>query len=86
MHLPESVENLVRAISDTYDRSMYKKFLNLKTRIDTSSKDDIHNRYASVCVPPAFEIIRGELIKLDTTKHEVRELEDQFSILSVSDN
>ena len=85
MHIPESVEHLIRAINDTYARSTYNNFLNLKTRIDTSSNDDVRNRYASLCVPSAFEIIRSELIKVCSIQHEVRDGENSVTIVSAPD-
>ena len=85
MHIPESVEHLIRAINDTYDRSTYKNFLKLKTMIDTSSNNDVRNKYASLCVPSAFGIIRSELIKVYSTKHELSKGEDSVTIASVSD-
>ena len=86
MHIPESVENLIRAVKDTYDRSAYNNFLKLKTRIDTSSKDDVRNKYALLCVPSAFEIIRSELIKVYSEKHEVMFDKDCVTVSSVSDS
>ena len=35
---------------DSYNRLAYSKFLNMKTRIGTSFKDDTRNKYALFCV------------------------------------
>ena len=56
MHLPEALRNLLSSIMDSYNRSAYSKFLNMKTRIETSFKDDTRSKNALFCVQPAFDI------------------------------
>ena len=86
MHLPESLENLLKSVKNSYERSAYRNFLNMKTRIDTSFKDDVRNQYASLCVQPGFEIIRTGLIKVESIKHSVEKVGDMMCVTSVSDN
>ena len=71
-----------------YDRSAYSKFLNMKTRIDTSFKDDTRNQYAFFCVQPAFDIIRLELNKVESIKNniQVEKADNNMIVTSVSDN
>ena len=33
MHIPESVQNLIRAVKDTYDRLAYNNFMKLKPEL-----------------------------------------------------
>ena len=56
MHLPEALRNLLNSIMASYNRSAYSKFLNMKTRIETSFKDDTRSKHALFCVQPAFDI------------------------------
>ena len=86
MHLPESLENLLKSVKTSYECSAYRNFLNMKTRIDTSFKDDVKNKYASLCVQPRLEIIRTELIKVESIKHSVETVGDIMCVTSVSDN
>ena len=86
MHLPEAVGNLIRAVKDSYARLTFNNFQKtFKTRIDTTSNEDVRNKYASICVQFAFEIIRGELIKVYSIQHEVNKAEDRLTVTSVSD-
>lgn len=86
MHLPEALQHLLKSVKDSYDRSAYSNFLNLKTRIDTSSKDETRNRYAIFCVQPAFDIIRSELNKVESIKYHVEKVDSCMEVTSVSDN
>ena len=86
MHLPEALRNLLNSIMDSYNRSAYSNFFNMKTRIGTSFKDDTRNKYALFCVQPAFDIIRSELNKMESIKHNVEKADDNIIVTTVSDN
>ena len=86
MHLPESLENLLKSVKTSYECSAYHNFLNMKTRIDTSFKDDVKNKYASLCVQPRLEIICTELIKVECIQHSVETVGDIMCVTLVSDN
>ena len=85
VHLPEALRNLLNSIMDSYNSSAYSKFLNMKTRIDTSFKHDTRNKYALFCVQPAFDI-RSELNKMESIKHNVVKADDNIIVTLVSDN
>ena len=86
MHLPEALRNLLNSIMDSYNRSAYSKFLNMKTRIETSFKDDTRSKNVLFCVQPAFDIIRSELNKMESIKHNVVKADDNMIVTSVSGN
>ena len=69
---------MLNSIMDSYNRSAYSKSLNMKTRIDTSFKDDTRNKYALFCVQPAFDIISSELNKMESIKHNVEKADDNI--------
>ena len=86
MHLPEALKNLLKSVNDSYDRSAYSKFLNMKTRIDACFKDDTRNQYALFCVQPGFDIIRSGLNKVESIKHNIEKADNNMIVTSVSDN
>ena len=86
MHLPESLQNLLKSVKNSYERSAYSKFLIMKTRIDTSFKDDVRNKYATFCVQPGSEIVRAELNKVESIKDSIEKVGDRIVVTSVSDN
>ena len=59
---PWITRNLAEVSKNSFERSAYYNFLNMKTRIDTSFKVDVRNKYASLCEQPGFEIICTEMI------------------------
>ena len=57
MRLPEAVEHLSNFIDDTYAKSSFNRYENLKIRIDHRNNDEDLIRYSLLCNSKSFQMV-----------------------------
>ena len=70
MHLPESVKNLAVFIDESFAKSSYTRYHNLKTKIDFRNTDETLLKFSLLCNDKAFSIINEEMRKLKSDNLE----------------
>ena len=82
MRLPEAIENLSSFIDETYAKSSFNRYANLKTKIDQRNTDGELIKFSLMCNPKAFQIVNDELRILESVKFEIIEESDEtYSVI-----
>ena len=82
MRLPEAIENLSSFIDETYAKSSFNRYANLKTKIDQRNTDGELIKFSFMCNPKAFQIVNDELRILESVKFEIIEESDEtYSVI-----
>ena len=80
MNLPQAIENLDKFLDDTYSRSAFTRYANLKTKIDARNTEKDVIKYSLLCNSKAFQIVNDEYRILDSMKFEIEEVNDAYKV------
>ena len=80
MHLPQAIENLSNFLDDTYSKSSFNRYANLKTKIDVRNTDQELLKFSLMCNSKAFQILNDEYRILESIKFEILEENEAYSV------
>ena len=80
MRLPEAVEHLSNFIDDTYAKSSFNRYENLKIRIDHRNNDEDLIRYSLLCNSKSFQMVNGEYRQGIKSDFSITETDDAYTV------
>ena len=80
MNLPQAIEHLDKFLDDTYSRSSFNRYANLKTKIDVRNTDKDIIQYSLLCNSKAFQIVNDEYRMLDSMKFETEKENESYKV------
>ena len=80
MNLPQAIEHLYKFLDDTYSRSSFNRYANLKTKIDVRNTDKDIIQYSLLCNSKAFQIVNDEYRILDSMKFETEKENESYKV------
>ena len=84
MRLPEAVEQLSNFIDDTYAKSSFNRYENLKTKIDRRNNDEDLVKYSLLCNSKSFQIVNDEFRQGTNTDFSITESDEAYTVKSLS--
>ena len=84
MRLPEAVEQLSNFIDDTYAKSSFNRYENLKTKIDRRNNDEDLVKYSLLCNSKSFQIVNDEFRQGSNTDFSITESDEAYTVKSLS--
>ena len=80
MRLPEAVEHLSNFIDDTYAKSSFNRYENLKIRIDHRSNDEDLIRHSLLCNSKSFQKVNNKYRQGIKTDFSITETDDAYTV------
>ena len=80
MNLPQAIEHIDKFLDDTYSKSSFTRYANLKTRIDVRNTEKDVFQYSLLCNSKAFQIVNDKYRILDSMKFEIEEENDSYKV------
>ena len=80
MHLPEFIKNLAVFIDESFAKTSYTRYYNLKTKIDFRNTDETLLKFSLLCNDKAFSTINEEMGKLKSENLEYTVTNENFQI------
>ena len=80
MPLPKAIQHLDKFLDDTYSKSSFNRYANLKTKIDVRNTDKDILQYSLLCNSKAFQIVNDEYRMLDSINFEAEEENDSYTV------
>ena len=80
MRLPEAVEHLSNFIDDTYAKSSFNRYENLKIRIDHRNNDEDLIRYSLLCNSKSFQMVNDEYRQGIKSDFSITETDDAYTV------
>ena len=80
MRLPVAVEHLSNFIGDTYAKSSFNRYENLKNRIDNRNNDEDLIRYSLLCNSKSFQMVNDEYRQGIKSDFSITETDDAYTV------
>lgn len=80
MNLPQAIEHLDKFLDDTFSKSSFTRYGNLKTKIDVRNTDKDIVQYSLLCNSKAFQIVNDEYRMLESMTFETEEDIESYKV------
>ena len=80
MTLPQAVEHLDKFLDDTYSKSSFNRYSNLRTKFDVRNTDKDIIQYSLLCNTKAFQVVNDEYRMLDSMSFEIEEEDESYKV------